>query len=152
MTGRLAESANLTEYSLGFWRQLTLEYYDNINYLCNVKSLGPRYLFRKHSWGQKRFTFSLRRTVEKCSVPFPLYGLGMRSAYGHDYGCVGMVMEQTFLFKRTFAISPRATAVSLRLPVEDDEDQRCFTVLIMHLSMLSPTSPLLGNSGDIVGI
>ena len=44
------------------------------------------------TYSRKKFTFRLRRTVEKRSVPFPLYSqpflgtLFVRSENGHEYG------------------------------------------------------------------
>ena len=76
-----------------------------------------------YSRGQKRFTFHLRRIVEKHSVPFPLYGqpflgtLFVRSENSHKYGKKygrKTENERKVLAKRMSVISSRAAAVSLR--------------------------------------
>ena len=71
---------------------------------------------------KKRFTFRLRRTLEKRSVPFPLYGqpfrgtLFVRSQNGYEYGKSTVAKRKRngslWLNEHPF-VSPRAAAVSL---------------------------------------
>ena len=72
-----------------------------------------------YSRGPKKFTFRLCRTVEKRSVPFPLYGqpflgtLFVRSENGYEYG------------RETERQSEGSGSQSMarKRPVQDDEDQ-----------------------------
>ena len=64
--------------------------------------------FNIYSRGQKKFTFRLRRTVEKRSVPF-LGTLFARSKNGQLYG----KRKRKFLANRTTVISPRAARRSV---------------------------------------
>ena len=81
-----------------------------------------------YSRGQKKFTFRLRRTVEKRSVPFPLYGQpfrGTRSENGQLYGKSTVAKRKRngrFLANRTSVIRRRRSVYDE--PVQDDGDQR----------------------------
>ena len=87
--------------------------------VANSTNNYKMHLQATYSRGPKRFTFCLRRTVQKRSVLFPLYGqqflgtLFVRSENGYEYGKSTVAKRKRFWLNERPFVSPRAAAVSL---------------------------------------